>query len=65
MLGYVAHMLYQLWRRAEQAVGAVDLVLEGFEPLVDEAAAARASKQVWGRVGGVGCVCVYGGGGRA
>lgn len=48
MLGYIAHMLYQLWCRAEQAVGAVDLVLEGFEPLVDEAAAARASKQVWG-----------------
>lgn len=46
VLGYIAHMLFHLWRRAQQAVGAVDLVIEGFEPLVDEVAAARASKQV-------------------
>lgn len=49
MLGYIGHMLFHLWHRARQAVGAVDLVIEGYEPMVDEAAAARASKQV--RVG--------------
>lgn len=46
VLGYIGHLLYQLWHRARQAVGAVDLVVESYEPLVDEAAAARASKQV-------------------
>lgn len=50
MLGYIGHLLYQLWHRAAQAVGAVDLVVESYEPMVDEAAAARASKQVGGSV---------------